>query len=424
MTTTTNTRNVNDYDAAIPAIEGSWNGRGGLAELVAELDRQDASKIDFCADVRQLYVDVPEEGGALRLTPKPGTQVCEFIPSDGFPILGTALEQLGQRMSPPIPWKFLRDLAAQHPQSAASLVNDLLMQPATGSERRFLRCLDGRVRAVLSDTYRVIDNHDVAFRALAAVRDHGGEAIEVSLSDRRMHMKFTNFEVAEELAAFLESRGPGHDFLRFGDRGTSSLGGRFTNLDRIRGRDDGGLPKGPDTVYPLVTLSNSETGHGGFTVKLGIMQGACCNGLILETIARKVHLGTKLDEGIFSEETRSAHDKAEMLKVGDSIAAAFKPEKFKRLVERAKEAAETKIEAPTLAVANVASEFGLSDKARDSILEHFLGDYNRTAFGLAAAVTRHAQDMPDAEASFEVEEAVGAIVTAPRRWNVVKPVED
>lgn len=82
------------------------------------------------------------------------------------------------------------------------------------------------------------------------------------------------------------------------------------------------LPGGSGTIHPVITVSNSETGHGSFRVRLGILMGICYNVATLEDVVSTVHLGERLQEGIYSAETVAADSKAIMLKARDAVRAA------------------------------------------------------------------------------------------------------
>lgn len=377
-----------------------WSGRGRLQNLVDELKRQQESKLDFVADSRELLVTV--EGDRLHLTPRVKSQVSEFLPQYGLPIKPAALQQIGERQSPNVPWKFLHLLSDSKPETAAALLNDLLQDPA----RRFVRILDGRVRAFLSDSYRVMDHFDVAFAALDVVRQNQGEVLEASLTDSHMRIRFTSRQVWDALDVAYKGARAGalgnHTFLR------------TTDFAALSAPDEGpGLPGGPGTIHPLVQISNSETGDGGLSVSVGLLQAICVNGAIVQRELGAVHLGGKLGIGQYSDETRSAESKAIALKARDVVGNAFKPDVFRSLVAQARVAQATPVIAPSAALDNVV-KIGLPESAKDSVLTYFLGDYDRSAWGLSQAVARFAQDTPDAEAAEQIETIAGQLIVNPQ----------
>ncbi len=365
-----------------------WQGRGRLENLVAELNRQRETKLDFVADARNLMVVAGEKELVLAPADAIGQ---EWLPASGLRISDNALPQFGNRLDPDIPTKFLRELTAKRTGTASTLVNDLFQSEP---KRHFIRCLDGKVRACLSNSYRVLDNYDLAFAALDVARANDGEVIEASLSDKHMRLKFTTRAIWD--AVNEKDGGTGnHEWI-----GRTGWGGS----------DNTDLPGGQGTVHPLVTISNSETGHGGLRVQLGILRRICVNSAIIEDVQARIHLGDKLETGIYTEETLAADSKAIMLKCRDAIKAAFTKERFAALIAKVQGAADDKVARPREALENIVTVGGLTDAANDAILEYFLGDYDRNRYGLAQAVSRYAQDVDDPDEAFAVEELAGKVM--------------
>lgn len=376
--------------------KSTWSGRGTLEQLVQELERQKESKVDFVADARDLNVTVGEKG-SLRLVPG-SVQVGEWLGREGMAISPKALMQFGDRVNPEMPGRFLNALVEKRPARAAEFLTALMHDTAG---RRFIRTLDGRCRAYLSDRYRVLDNYDLAFGALDTARECGGEIIECALSETHMRLKFTSRQVWDVVN---EARRPDKSSWYAGGIGDQRY------LAKVAARSGGELPGGPGTVHPLVTLSNSETGHGGLRVRIGILRGICFNLATIEDVAANVHLGERMEAGMFSAETQAADAKAIMLKSRDSIRAAFNPDTFRKLVAKCNAAAEDKIEAPSGAVENLVKNAGLTDAAKDSILAHFLRDHDMNRYGLAQAVARHSQEIDDSDAAADAEDIAGRLI--------------
>lgn len=384
-------------------VSGGWNGRGSLRNLVAELDRQRATKIDFVADARSMRVETVKGGandGALVIRPNPDAPIAirEFVTSEGIEISKNALSQIGARVSPDVPAKFLGELAAARPSRAAELLSGLM---ADTGRKNLVRCLDGKVRAYLSDQYRILENYDLAFGALDVAREVGAEVLEASLSDRTMRIKLVSKNIFDAI-----------DATRSGGTGWYAGGlGDQKYLSKIAATSKGDLPGGPGTVWPVVTVGNSETGQGGMFVRFGILHGVCFNLATLEDVVTQVHLGSKMEVGMFTAETITADSRAIMLKARDAIAAAFNPDRFKALVAKIKGSNEIEIANPTSAVGNLVENADLSEDAKNSILAHFLADYRPTVYGLSQAVARYAQETDDGDEAGDLESLAGRIIT-------------
>jgi hypothetical protein len=371
--------------------------RGPLGKMVEELERQRDSKRDFVADSRHLAVVPSEDGSGLSLVAGHGS-VDQFLP-EPHKISNPALAQFGERAAPSIPVTFLRNLVKEKPDAAATLVSRLIRE---NGKQQLVRCLDGRVRALLSNKFRIMDHYDVAFAAMAAARDHGGEIIESSLNETHMRMKFTSREVFEileqERVKVIQSRGQlgSHTFLK-------QIGFKFSTdfLD-------------PNAVRPTVTISNSETGHGGYHVQLGMMLDACINLAIMQKVTSSFHIGGKLEAGMYSDKTIELDARAIMAKAKDAVAAAFIPETFRGLVDRARVAQDTPVFNAIEAVDNfVKANDVIGESHKEDLLRHFTDDYDRTAFGFSQAVSRLAQDTSDANDADAIERLAGEIINKP-----------
>jgi hypothetical protein len=350
------------------------------------------SKIDFTVDGRSMnvqgrtYEDTRQN--ELLLCPS-NHQVAEFLPMDGLPIWRHAVISLAGRVKPAIPAKFLDNLVEEHNDLAVGLLNNLKNRTP---KRFFVRCLQDKVRAILSDSYRVIDNLDIAFGALKAVREAGGEVLYASLSESHMRISFTNKDLVDYFIHEEKKGGKGrHEFIQAAD---IQLPG-----------DDGGDTK----VHPVVTVSNSETGQGGTAVWYGVLRARCVNTALMEESVRHVHLGNRMDEGIFSAETQQKRADATMAELRDAIHAGLNQEVFGRLVNTVRQSAEVAITSPTAAVSNLVKATDLAESERDAILEHFLSDYDKNAYGLGQAVSRRAQDMEDPERANDYQRLAGRL---------------
>lgn len=389
---------VAEYSRGHQIGEKSFDKRTSLTTVVAELDRQLASKIDFVADTRSMKFGVAEDK-TVRLYAN-SAQVSEYLPKDGLVLTYDCLAQAGNRMSPDIPSKFLRDLVAQQPDLAADLMTELFHRTPA---RRMIRCLDNRVRAVLSNRYRILDNRDFAMAALDAARAHDGEVLEAQLTDRHMRLKLTTRKVFDVIET---TRDKGGNWFA-GALGNQQL------LGRVAATRWDDLPGGPGTVTPLVSISNSETGYGGTRVRIGILMGVCFNLATVENVVAERHLGGEIDEGLLSEETHQADARAVMLKLRDYVTTAFEPSRFKALVEKVKMAQEDVIKAPTMVVDSVMGALKINAEHRDSLLSYFIRDYDPTRFGLAQAVSRLAQDVESPDLATEWEDAAGRLLVTP-----------
>jgi hypothetical protein len=235
-------------------------------------------------------------------------------------------------------------------------------------ERRLVRILDGRIRAVLSDRYRVMDNYDLVFLALDEFKRKGTvEIYRVDLTETMLYLK----AIDRTLTASIR---------------------------------DG------DVVCGGLIIRNSEVGASALRAEPFILRRVCGNGLILEQSLKRVHLGRQImeiGEMDWSEETRELEDRALWSKVRDIIRAAFDKKIFQSWVERLRESTKVRIERPIEAVNNIVGHLGLSEEQKQRLLMHFS---EPTKFGLVNAVTNLAREMKDVEEQVRLEELGGRIL--------------
>lgn len=390
----------------IAEFNDAWKGRGNLANLVTELERQRDARNDFVSDTRHLEVKCEafaDEPPRVQLIPTTAS-AFEWMPDGPMDFLQSAYHQLAGKTTPPIPTKFFDLMLADRPDRLTTLINSLHEDEP---KKRFIRCLDNKIRAWLSNGYRVIENLDMAFTCLDEAQKKGAQVFEASLSDKRMRIKFCTQQVWDKIDITQRSGPKGEWFA--GAIGNKELIGRTILGARIREE----LPGGPGTIHPVVSVLNSETGHGGFYVRIGILMGICFNVATLETVVSQVHLGERLDEGIFSREAISAESKAIMLKARDAVRAAFDQDKFRKMVAKAREAQADAISQPSGAIDNIVKAGIINEEQREAVLQYFLRDYDQTRFGLSQAVSRLAQDIDDSDIAGDMEEGAGLILKTP-----------
>jgi hypothetical protein len=259
-------------------------------------------------------------------------------------------------------------------------------------ERRLIRILDGRIRAILSDRYRVMDNYDLVFLALEEFkRKETVEIYRIDLTETMLYLKAIDRTLA----------------------------------DSVR---DG------DIVYGGLIIRNSEVGASALRVEPFILRKVCSNGLILEHSLKRIHLGRQtmeigeilppcrrnprsaffrqtmeIGEIEWSDETRMLEDRALWSKVRDIIRATFDKRIFRLWVEKLKESIKIEIEKPIEAVNNIVEHLGLSEEQKQKLLMYFS---EPTKYGLINAVANLASQTRNVEKQIRLEELGGRILAS------------
>jgi hypothetical protein len=341
-----------------------------LQALAGELDRQAREKKDYLADTQ-----------ALRLEPHDGHDVVLRGVNGGMPLRPLAHGQLAAATG--IPKAYYDRLLQDAPDLLATNVNRWL---ANKPERRLLRTLDGAVRAYLTDSYRPLDNFDLASAVLPRLTDLRATVVSGEVTENRFYLKAVTDKIAGEV-------------------------------------------KKGDLIQAGVVVSNSEVGDGALRIEVLDYRLACTNGMVSETAIRKAHLGRGrrdadvLDNAVefMRDETRMLEDKAFFSKVQDAMTAMFDQARFDKRLDRYRAAAGMEIKKdPAKVVEATAKTFGLTEAEGGNVLAHLIRGGDLSAWGLANAITRSAEDCPEYDRASDLEKFGGKVIELePSQWKVL-----
>lgn len=316
-----------------------------------------AIELDRQAKVKKDYVAT---AGAMQMTAV-NENFDLVIGNTPFQLNENAHRQLGLQLKIPAP--YYERMRAENPGLLMANVNGWFQQ--SPDTRRMVRTLDGTARAILSDRYRRIESCE--------------------LTDTRMYIKVVNERIQTEVV-------PG------------------------------------DIVQAGILISNSEVGMGSVSVKPLIYRLVCTNGMVADVGVGKRHVGrinesVDGDFGIFRDETIEADDRAFLMKIEDTVRAAVDEARFNALVQKLRDAKEAPIlpAAAPKVVELAAKEFNIRQNESEGILGHLIAGGDLSLYGLANAVTRHAQDVQSYDRSTELEATGYKIITMQpsllKRWN-------
>jgi hypothetical protein len=324
-----------------------------LVDLVRELERQKKNSLDLIVESSTLKA-VPDEKDGIRLA----------IPEYGeFPLTEWAHGQLADKVG--IPRRYYERMRNSGKSwLLAENVNAWLGE----RERRLIRILDGKIRAILSDRYRMMDNYDIVFLALDEFkRRETVEIYRIDLTETMLYLKAIDRTLAESI------------------------------------REE-------DVVYGGIIIRNSEVGASALRIEPFILRRVCGNGLILQQSLKKIHLGRQtleIGEIDWSDETRELEDRAIWSKVRDIIRATFDRQVFQSWIKKLRESTQVKIEKPIEAVENIVGHLGLSEEQKQRLLMHFS---EPTKYGLINAVANLAGESKDVEEQVKLEEYAGRML--------------
>ena len=352
-----------------------------LVEFAQELTRQAEAKKDYLVDSRCMTFDMTNDGALLSLDNGKMTSI--------FGVNEIAHDQIGTSLG--IPAKYYDKMRHENPELLATNVNSWFQKEP---KVRMVRTMtsdntDSRfVRALLSETYRPIDNFGIAQTVLPIIADMPEAQIEsCEVTDARMYIKVVNPRLTTEVV-------PG------------------------------------DIVQSGIIISNSEVGKGALSIQPLVYRLVCRNGMVVnDASTRRRHVGRGNVAGedftVYSDETRELDDRALMAKVSDTVKAIVDQTRFDKVVDMMRQAKGANIVTANIpAMVELAgTDFGFTKKEGTGILDYLIRGGDLTLYGMANAVTRFAQDVESYDRSTELE-SIGYDILgmSPSKWNRLNAV--
>ncbi|MDX2916232.1 DUF932 domain-containing protein [Streptomyces griseiscabiei] len=365
-----------------------------LSDLVSILEAGERRKLDIIASASALRMregNIHVEGVESQISAAGVTAV------DGI-YRPTAVADEGVSDKLRIPLAYLRRMRAENVPLLDENVNAWLRE---GPERRFmLRAFrsengpgtpgEGVARALLSDSYKLMDNLDMLLAALDGVEKsgHPTRITGCDLTDRRMYVRVESEAVAVQARNLL--------------RGYRSP---------FDGRSGDELPM----ISAGFVITNSEVGSGAYTITPRAVIQVCRNGLTqTKDVMRAVHLGGKQDEGVVSWSGQTQRKTLELItsKTADAVRTFLSREYVEAKVYEMEAAAGKTLDEPTKTIEHVTKSLSIGNEAKDKILSHFIRGGQMTAGGVMQAVTSTAQTLTDADQAAALEALAVPALTA------------
>ena len=364
-----------------------------LPDLEAELTRQCSAKRDFLAPARLLHVrsnghtDLAwSQEHAYVVNDNAHAQIAEYagIPRAFYEFLRARTENLRVPVTMPpaaLPMNMEPDtrqlrLAEDSPLFDVT-VNRLLHEKE--GDKRLIRTLDGKARALLSSSYNPdLDNWDVYGAAVQALLASGlspDDVVSSEVTDTRLYLKVVS--------------------------------------PRLKGDVTVG-----DAVQAGFVLCNSEVGVGSLSIRQFVLRLVCRNGAVVDDTVRLRHVGKRLEADgagvVYRSDTREAEARLRLLTMRDHIQATLDEHRFAQTLAKMRDAADVKLEGKLEAVVEVtARKFGLHEGEKEGVLRNLIEGGALTVWGLSNAVTLAAQSAPSYDRATELEAIGGRFLTLP-----------
>ena len=383
-----------------------------LTDMVALLRTQRARRLDVVAPAAAVHANQ----GNLVISGTVQQMTADGITSAAGAYRPTAVADEGIAAKLGINLAYLRRLREHRPGLWDANVNgwlhgnDLAGYPS--DDRSFLIRLFqaegdglGVARAVLSDSYKVIDNLDALMAALDGIRQAGIDVQfdGLDLTERRLYARVVAPQIRAYAPALLAGyRSPFGGEIYIPGRAWTPGQARAAAAREGRGYEPGAEP----VLFAGFVITNSEVGEGAWSITPRIVAEICGNGLqITADVARAVHLGAKHEDGIvrYTADTLEKELALITARARDAVATFLSPQYLQSKVAQIEHKAGVPVRHPEETVRQVAKAAKFSDDMADAILAHFIRGGQLTAGGVMQAVTSVAQTLDDADTAHDLE---------------------
>lgn len=359
-----------------------------IDEALQTLQQTEKESRDFIAPTRKLTMVLDQP------VPEKTTPELQIDENTHMPLNPWAHNQLASKLD--IPQKYYDKMRTEEPQLLRENVNTWLGKNESG--KLLVRTTAGRVRAILSDRYKPIPNLGTAFAVLATLnqikqmQDVSFTVRECAVSETTMYLKVTADTQHLMKPEYVHPTNPAFN---------------------------------GDPMFPGIVIRNSEVGASKFRVDVFTWRLVCSNGAIMTSGISKVHLGRKIGgegEINFSERTEKLDAMTVLSGMNDVIKQVFDPVKMRDMLDRVRAGQQIAIDEPVKVVENVCGNWKISDTLKDEILAQFT---EKSAFGLANAITAVAGTQENIEDQIKLEEIGGEImIMNEEQFRTMKIVSD
>lgn len=355
---------------------------------------------------RKLEKDYLKTQAQMKMMSVGQNSVLLKIGDDSLQVMDQAHLQIAGKLD--IPHGYYKRMLADEPDLLAANANRWMERG--GTTRRLIRAWDGQIRAFLSDRYRPISHLDLVMTAIqvasgqeARATDQpwakGSKCFSWDLSPMKLDVHFVNPKIGVDLNGKVETTSA------LDDPDYGNLGGWMKALNDNTGGQ---------WVFPTARIRNSETGHGGLYVNIGVLEGACLNGVWFERELAQVHIGKVLEEAdIYSADTLRKINAVVFAKVRDVFRASFEPQGFLAQARKFKGLESVTVD-PIEAVDKIVQLNGLTDDIKAEIMRAYSAETERRTnlMDVTRAVTfaAHAYRTAEPETATQLEEIGGTLI--------------
>lgn len=298
------------------------------------------------------------------------------MPDGQFSLHDNAIGQLADRMG--VPSRYLRNLAGGGQEWQVLLAAEILNQHSDWTQRSrvLIRTVGQQVRGVLSDSYRRLNSVEILTAFVQEAAGQGAVISDAYMNDTKV---WAETILPQPIVVPTAKNG---DVVIF-------AGARF---------------------------STSDYGDGAVDMRAFLLNGACLNGMVRESVMKQVHLGSKLPDTLaLSRETYELDTKTTVSAVRDLTAGLFSKDNLMQKAYEIQGASEIDVDSEKEITKLTKS--GLLLKQEGKEVEKILMKNDpedgvqgaATLWKLTQAITAHARELSP-ERSRELHEISGSLL--------------
>jgi len=226
-------------------------------------------------------------------------KVIMVAPAGDYGLHVNAAEQLAGKFG--VPTRYLKDLVGGDPWQKSLSTEIMNAHTRNAKQDRFLiRSVNDEVRAVLSDSYKMLDSEVIVGQFIESANRKGATFAGGFNSGLNMWLEVLNPQLIH-----IETARNGMVDLAFGAR-----------------------------------IKTSDFGRGALELRAFMLQAVCLNGMVTEQTLREVHLGGKLpDDMVYAKDTMRVETDRSRLMIRDVTEQLLSEEYVMRKIAQVKYAA-------------------------------------------------------------------------------------
>lgn len=297
------------------------------------------------------------------------------MPDGTFEMHDNAIAQIADRMG--IPQRYLRQLAGGKPWAvnlAATMLNE--HSGWTQRSRVLVRTVGTQVRGILSDSYRRLNSVEILTAFVQEASAQGAVISDAYMNDTKV---WAETILPQPLVVPTAKNG---DVVIF-------AGARF---------------------------STSDYGDGAVDMRAFLLNGACLNGMVRESVMKQVHLGSKLPDNLqLSQQTYELDTKTTVSAVSDLTKGLFSRDNLMQKAYEIQGASEMEVDMAQ-ELHRLTRDGGLLKQEGKEVEKILMRNSPEdgvqgaaTLWKLTQAITAHARDLTP-ERSRELHEISGALL--------------